>query len=71
MAEDQPQAAAVLRAALLRIGGIAAAAAGLWITAAQPFGPESRFVALPLMLLALGLVLGPRLKARRHKGRQR
>jgi hypothetical protein len=66
MAED-PSTRTVLRAAALRLAGVALAAAGLWITAEQPLGPNSRFVALPLMLLAVASVLGPWAAGRRRR----
>jgi hypothetical protein len=66
MAED-PSAGAILRAAALRLAGVALAAAGLWITAARPFGPHSGLIALPLMLLAIAAVLVPWLAGRRGR----
>lgn len=42
---------------LARLVALAAAAGGLWVAAAQPFGEHSRWVALPVMLLAVGITL--------------
>jgi hypothetical protein len=66
MAED-PSTRTVLRAAALRLAGVALAAAGLWITGARPFGPHSGLIALPLMLLAIATVLVPWLAGRRER----
>jgi hypothetical protein len=54
MMDDHRRMAAVLVA---RMVALAAAAGGLWIAAARPFGDSSRWVALPFMLLAVGTTL--------------
>lgn len=53
---------------LLRLSGVFLAAAGVYIVGRQPFGDVSRWVALPLMLLAVVAVLFlPKWLARRWR----
>lgn len=49
----------------VRVVGIAIAMLGLWIAARLPMGPESRWIALPVLLAGAAVVIfAPRLFGR-------
>lgn len=51
---------------LVRLAGVALAYLGLWLSTALPFGPPSRWLALPILLAGVALVvLAPRWIRRR------